>query len=194
MVALDFRGAFDKVWWRGLIKHLWEVGIRSKEYKLFESYLLERSLVVVANGERSEEMEIGSGVPQGAIWSPLLFNLFVREVPDRVRNALSIFYADDLTLIRSFDDGERMLVKEELEEDLERLVQFGNEWLLHFEPKKTQGRTVSKKHDRWENPALFIDGTKVKEEEVIKVLGFKVDNKKGTWEKHIIIMQHQKLG
>ena len=45
MVALDFRGAFDKVWWRGLIKHLWEVGIRSKEYKLFESYLSERSLI-----------------------------------------------------------------------------------------------------------------------------------------------------
>ena len=55
--------------------------VRAKAYKLFESYLSDRALFVASNGEISEHVRIKSGVPQGAIWSPLLFDLFVRNVP-----------------------------------------------------------------------------------------------------------------
>ncbi|CAM9944976.1 unnamed protein product, partial [Heterosigma akashiwo] len=100
LVALDFKGAFDKVWWRGLLEHLWAVGVRGRAFKLFQSYLSGRSLFVVANEEVSDRVQINSGVPQGAIWSPLLFNLFVRNVPAEVKKeALCLFYADDLTLM-----------------------------------------------------------------------------------------------
>ena len=72
LFALDFKGAFDKVWWRGLLAHhLWAVGVRAKAYKLFESYLSNRALFVASNGETSEHVGIKFGVPQGAIWSPL---------------------------------------------------------------------------------------------------------------------------
>ncbi|CAM9818725.1 unnamed protein product, partial [Heterosigma akashiwo] len=100
LVALDFKGAFGKVWWRGLLAHLWAVGVRAKAYML-ESYLSDRVLVVASNGEISKHVGIKSGVPQGAIWSPLLFDLFVRNVPQWVRAALRKachFYADDLAL------------------------------------------------------------------------------------------------
>ena len=46
LVALNFKGAFDKVWWRGLLAHLWAVGVCAKAYKLFESYLSDRALFV----------------------------------------------------------------------------------------------------------------------------------------------------
>ena len=97
LVVLDFKGAFDKVWWWGLFAHLWAVGVRSKAYQLFESYLSDRALFVVANGQISEQASIRSGVPQGAIWSPILFDLFVRNVPQHVREALRLFYADGPT-------------------------------------------------------------------------------------------------
>ncbi|CAN0013297.1 unnamed protein product, partial [Heterosigma akashiwo] len=87
--------AFDKVWWRGLLAHLWAVGVRSKAFKLMQSYLSDRALFVVANDDRSSHMSIKSGVPQGAIWSPLLFDLFIRNVSQRVREASCLFYADD---------------------------------------------------------------------------------------------------
>ncbi|CAN0141634.1 unnamed protein product [Heterosigma akashiwo] len=48
-----------------------------------QSYLSDRTLFVVANGDSSSHMSIQSGVPQGAIWSPLLFDLFIRNVPQR---------------------------------------------------------------------------------------------------------------
>ena len=99
LVALTFKGTFDKVWWRGLLEHLWAVGVRGRAFKLFKSYLSSRSLYVVANGEASDRMQINSGVPQGASWSPLLFSLFVRNVAAEVKEALCLFYADDLTLV-----------------------------------------------------------------------------------------------
>ena len=83
--------------------------------------------MVIANGESSKEMVIASGVPQGAIWSPLLFDLFVRKVPERVKNAKCLFYADDLTLIRQIREKGKEKVKAELEEDLQRLYDFGEE-------------------------------------------------------------------
>ncbi|CAM9850271.1 unnamed protein product, partial [Heterosigma akashiwo] len=98
LVALDFKGAFDKVWWRGLLAHLWAVGVRSKAFKLMQSYLSDRALFVVANGDSSSHMSIKSGVPQGAIWSPLLFDLFIRNVPTASQGGSMPLLADDLTL------------------------------------------------------------------------------------------------
>ena len=40
LVALDIKGAFDSVWWKGLLAHLWSIGFRDKTFRLFESYLL----------------------------------------------------------------------------------------------------------------------------------------------------------
>ena len=97
VVALDFRGAFDRVWWRGLLAHLWAVGVRGRAFKLISSYLSERLFMVVTNGERSEYCQIHSGVPQGGIWSPLLFDLFVRKLPQQVQHAAMLCYADDTT-------------------------------------------------------------------------------------------------
>ena len=88
LVALDFKEAVDKVWWRGLLAHLWAVDVRSKAFKLMQSYVSERALFVVANGDSSSHISIKSGVLQRAIWSPLLFELFIRNVPQRVREKL----------------------------------------------------------------------------------------------------------
>ena len=40
----EFKGAFDKVWWRALLAHMWAVGVRSKAFKLMQSYLSDRAL------------------------------------------------------------------------------------------------------------------------------------------------------
>ena len=83
--------------------------MRAKAYKLFESYLSNRALFVASSGEISEHFGIKSGVPQGAIWS-LLFDLCVRNVPQRVRAALRKawhFYPDDLTLVKEVERDER---------------------------------------------------------------------------------------
>ena len=79
IVSLDIRGTFDSVWWVGLLKHLCSVSLRSKAYGLLCSYLC-RSLFVVAHGDTSSQRNFTAGVPQGGVWSPLLFNLYIHHL------------------------------------------------------------------------------------------------------------------
>ena len=76
IVFLDIRGAFNSVWWGGLLQHLWSVGLRGKAYCLLHSYLCDRSLFVVAHGDTSCQKPFTAGVPQGGILCPILFNLY----------------------------------------------------------------------------------------------------------------------
>jgi hypothetical protein len=186
LVALDFKGAFDKVWWRGLLEHLWAVGVRGRAFKLFQSYLSGRSLFVVANGEASDRVQINSGVPQGAIWSPLLFNLFVRNVPAEVKEALCLFYADDLTLMMEIQKGEEGEAAQKLDEDLARLHNWGDQWLLEFEATKSQSLLVSNKREesKAQHRPLSMGGFTVEEKEQLKALGFIIDPK-GNWSLHV---------
>ena len=105
--------------------------MRSKAFKLMQSYPSDRALSMVANGETSSHMRIKSGVPQGAIWSPLLFDLFIRNVPHRAREVLCFFYANDLTLQKDVgrEEGAAQRAAEELNDDLQRLYEFSKEWL-----------------------------------------------------------------
>ena len=88
LVALDIKGAFDSVWWKGLLAHLWSVGFRGKAFQLFESYLSNCYIRVVTPSDSSDLHSVTAGVPQGALWSPPLFNLYIRKLPTVVEYSL----------------------------------------------------------------------------------------------------------
>ena len=142
VVALNIRGAFDRVWWRGLLAHLHSISIRERAFALLKSYLTDRSFIVVTNGE--ELCQIRSGVPQGRIWSPLLFDLFIRGLPEEARHVAMLCYADDVTLVMRIPTGERETSAALLKSDIERILDFGKKWLLQFEAKKAKAITISK--------------------------------------------------
>ena len=104
LVALDIKGAFDSVWWRGLLAHLYSIGFRDKVISLFESYLSNRFIRVVTPLESSDLHPVTAGVPQGAIWSPLLFNLYIHLLPTVVEHCMIVGYADDHTLLKIIPD------------------------------------------------------------------------------------------
>ena len=63
-VSLDIKEAFDKIWWDGLLHHLWIIGIHRKAFSLLESYLSNCYLFVVANGKESSLYPVMTEVPQ----------------------------------------------------------------------------------------------------------------------------------
>jgi len=70
LVALNIKGTFVSVWWRGLLSHLRSVGFQDKAFQLFESYSSNRYIRVFTPSDSSVLHSITAGVPQGAIWSP----------------------------------------------------------------------------------------------------------------------------
>ena len=82
-----------------------------------EDFLTVRTQRVSINGSTSHWKKVTSGLPQGSVLEPLLFILFINDLPDGVKSDINLF-ADDTIIFRNITDGED---KEILQDDLENL-------------------------------------------------------------------------
>ena len=134
--------------------------------------------------ESSDLHPVTAGVPQGAIWSPLLFNLYIHLVPTVAKHCLIVGYADDHTLLKIIPDkSDRFTAASQMNEDLQAISQLGKTWHIKFAPTKTFSLLISLKHDLL-YPPLIMDDTVIPETSSIKALGFTFDSLL-TWEPHI---------
>ena len=77
-------------------------------------------------------------VPLGGVWSPLLFNLYVRHLPSQLRSCLLVSYADDSTLLKVIPTKDlRLSASAEINADLCRIADWGKRWHIEFEPSKS---------------------------------------------------------
>ena len=98
MVMVDFRKAFDLVDHTLLLKKLRHYKISDETLLWFSSYLLNRKQKVVINNIESTTENIVCGVPQGTILGPLLFLMFINDLPLYTDNVFTDLYADDTTI------------------------------------------------------------------------------------------------
>ena len=116
-VALDISGAFNRVWHTGLLHRLKAYGISGRVFGLIASFLSNRRLRVVQDGKSSQEYSVNAGVPQGSIFGPTLFLLYINDLPDVICN-IHIF-ADDTTLYSKCDQASDLWQQLELASELE---------------------------------------------------------------------------
>jgi len=132
VVFLDFRKAFNSVSHKKLIMKLQAYGIDEKMINWIENYLTGRSMAVRVKGKLSNWAKVLSGVPQGSILGPLLFLLFVNELPVWIINSMMMF-ADDAKIWTKIS---RESDSNSLQEDLNKLIIWSQTWLLKFHPEK----------------------------------------------------------
>ena len=117
-MALDIKGAFESIWWKGFLAHLWNIGFCDKA---FRSHLSNRYIRVVTPLDSTDLCCLTTGVPQGAIWSPPLFNLYIYIY---IFVNYLLFKTDCIT------------AASDLNCDLAALYHFGQSWQIKFAPNK----------------------------------------------------------
>ena len=148
--AMDIKGAFDSVCWKGLVAHLWSIGFQDKVFRAFESYvfLSNRYIRVVTPSGYSDLHFVTAGVPQGTVWSPALFNLYIRLLPTVIKHSLIVGYADDHSLLKIISDKTDLTAAaSDLNYDLASLCHFGLTWHITFAPNKPSSLLISLKRN-----------------------------------------------
>ena len=109
-----------------MVGPLGSIGFRDKTFRLFESYLSNQYIGVISPLDSSELCPVTAGVPQGAIWSPPLFNLYIRQLPTVLKHSLIVGYVDDHSLLKIIaDKSDRITAASDLNCDLTALYHFG---------------------------------------------------------------------
>ena len=131
-ILLDFSKAFDKVPHQRLIAKLAYYGIHGTLLDWVKDFLTNRSQKVILNNVNSNPSNVLSGVPQGSVLEPLLFLLYINDLPGHVSSKVKL-YADDTLLYRVINTPDDTTM---LQQDLDLLSQSAHEWQMTFNASK----------------------------------------------------------
>ena len=140
VIIMDFAKAFGKVPHKRLLYKLQYYGIRGSTHKWIASWLSERYQKVVLDGQASDPVPVLSGVPQGSVLEPVLFLIFINDLPDNIRSSVRLF-ADDCVLYRNINSLTDCQI---LQEDLNSLAQWEADWQMKFNIAKCHSMRVTR--------------------------------------------------
>ena len=140
MVFCDISKAFDRVWHKGLIYKSKQYGISGNLLSFLVNYLSNRKQSVLLNDVISSNRPVTAGVPQGSVLGPLLFLIYVSDILENLISLTKLF-ADDSSLLVSattITDLEGIL-----NHDLLIITNSAKQWLIKFNPNKTEAMFFS---------------------------------------------------
>ena len=190
VVFLDIRKAFDTVNHQILLDKLHCYGIGDGEMLFFRSYLQNRTQCCSVNGQISTLQTVTCGVLQGSILGPLLFIIFMNDLPAFVQEASITMYTDDTSLHKAFRTSYEL--KEEIIPAFSKVCKWLRNNKLSLNTVKSEFMiigTLPRLKQLDSSPestpyAIVVDGQEVERVKLVKYLGLVV-NDKLVWDQHI---------
>ena len=140
--TIDFSKAFDFVWHPALFHKLISAGLPSCFARLTQSFLSDRRACVVYQNHKSRSFRVCRGVPQGSVLGPVLFSLFINDLPASLPSSVSCsLYADDLAIWSSSPSVPTAV--EATQGTLFRLEHWSEYWCLPLNPRKYEASFFS---------------------------------------------------
>ena len=183
MLLLDLKNAFEKVEHEKLVTKLEAYGIVGAPLAWIKDFLQGRSQKVVLGNSESDWESVTSGVPQGSVLGPMLFIIFINDLPSNLKYSLTKMFADDCKLIA------RVLGMRDgvcLQNDLDILVRWTHEWNMTLNCFKCKVMHFGKNNPKTDYFLTDKNGNRVKleESECERDLGIFVSNDL-KWNKHV---------
>ena len=174
-IFFDIQSAFDKIWHNGLIFKLLSIKIPIYIIKWCIQFLDSRSFTVNLNGCSSNKYKISAGVPQGAVLSPLLFAIYINDIPSKyVKNSkYSLLFADDLVSYFIFKSNKS--VERTINNYLKDLENWLSKWRLLMAPQKCNYIIFKNNARVKENFKINLFKTELEEVKNLTFLGLRFD-------------------
>ena len=167
---MDFSKAFDTINHQILLRKLYKYGIRGTQLAWFSDYLVNRYQYVKIGNVESDLLRITCGIPQGSTLGPLLFTLYINDMPN-CSNKLSFrIFADDTNVFcsnSSIDEIERVM-----NEELNHIFQYCMINKLSINYNKTNYMLLKPSNKKTRH--IIINN--IEEKAYIKYLGIYIDN------------------
>lgn len=173
MILLDVEKAFDRVWHTGLLYKLICANTPHYLVKMTASFLENRTFHVEVNGFKSSNIQIKYGVPQGAVCSPTLYNIYTADLPKEAKCDATLF-ADDTAFTVSSRFAKH--IEKELQVAFKRVKGYFGRWKILINDSKTQAIYFTKRRTKQIpiGPLRLLDSN-VEWEPSVKYLGVVLD-------------------
>ena len=183
---LDFRKAFDLVSHELLIYKMSKYGIDGKILNWVKNWLQDRTQRVVIRGTASEFFKVTSGVPQGSVLGPILFLIYINDLPTEVISPVSLFADDSKIFSKIVTKAEDMKVTDQnghevLQDDLNRIQEWAIKWKMEFNVDKCKIMHIGKNNPK---NVYTMSGKNLTETTEEKDLGVTIDCRL-EYDKHI---------
>ncbi len=181
---IDLSRAFDTISHKILINKLYKYGIRGIALEWIKDYLLNRKQYVVYHNAKSNMSSVEIGVPQGSILGPLLFLLYVNELPNISSTLSCIQFADDTSIFirgRSLPE-----IASTLNHEMEKITDWLKDNMLTINVSKTNYMIMTAQGKRIDDQEcnITVGGSILNRVSQTTFLGFVLDDKL-TWKNHI---------
>jgi hypothetical protein len=146
-IFLDYSKAFDLVWNEGLLFKLRKLKLHGNIYYFIKSFLSNRTIRVQIKGALSDPFPITNGLPQGSVISPLLFLIYINDLPiSSAPNSHTSIFADDCAIWQTSTN--LTYLTKQLQFTLNKIVKWSHKWGFQINIEKSNNIIFAKSRRR----------------------------------------------